>query len=484
VIVVADYHLHVQILSRGAGRSCVAAAAYRAADKLCHHAVAFASYRSGNKLQEQESGIRHDYRRKGGVVHTEIILPYNAPNEFKSRNMLWNAVEYAEKRKDAQIAREIDIALPVEFDRREQIDLMREYVKDNFIDKGMCADLAIHDKRDGNPHAHIMLTTRDVSEDGFGKKNRDWNKVEHLEAWRENWAQLCNTKFREKGLDIRIDHRTLKAQGIDREPTIHVGRSPERARQNEEIKKRNKLREISKTPEFIAGRMHELKKKYVALDREISAQQQQATAIQQEMRVLMYKAKGIVERVEQIRNMGVRLQELKQQRQGMGFFESKKAIDIQIQSAQQSYEQARAFFNQQYDMEPSEVAIDVLEDKAKDKKKAYERLQAHITPLVADRERILLEYQRQKSFVDISEDKQEIKECLKQLEPQNITPRERLARLQCERTLESVTEKNFRAILEKATPQQRQRLIAERDRAIEFERMRERNRARGRDRVR
>ena len=180
-----------------------------------------AAYRSGESLTDEQRDITHDYTRKRGVVHTEIMLPGNAPQEYQDRATLWNAVEKAEKRKDAQTARDIDIALPVELGRQEQTALVREYVKDNFVDKGMCADIAIHDKGDGNPHAHILLTTREVTEKGFGKKNREWNSTPQLKEWRESWADTCNERLRV--LDKRIDHRTLEAQGINREPTIHVG---------------------------------------------------------------------------------------------------------------------------------------------------------------------------------------------------------------------------------------------------------------------
>ena len=137
-------------------------------------------------------------------------------------------MEKAEKRKDAQTAREMDIALPFELDRQEQIQLVRDYIQENFVSAGMCTDFAVHDKGDGNPHAHIMLTTREISSSGFGGKNREWNKSEHLETWRENWAIVFNEKLQEKGLDERIDHRTLKEQGIEREPTIHEGRNEKR----------------------------------------------------------------------------------------------------------------------------------------------------------------------------------------------------------------------------------------------------------------
>ena len=301
----AIYHLHVGIVSRSSGRSSVAAAAYRAAEKLRNvsSAVNAAAYRSGESLQDEQHSAVHDYRRKYGVVHTEIMLPENAPREFEDRATLWNAVEKAESRKDAQTARDIDMALPIELNRQEQITLVREYVKENFVNKGMCADFAIHDKADGNPHAHVMLTTREVTGKGFGKKNREWNDKAHLKSWRESWAFACNEQLQAKGLDTRIDHRTLEAQGINREPTKHIGVAAKhmerrglqhnRAKQNRDIVTRNENKrrlateqrqrekdrqerarmEEQERPQNIAQRMHQIKKDYISLDKEIRSLQ-------------------------------------------------------------------------------------------------------------------------------------------------------------------------------------------------------------------
>lgn len=146
----ADFHFHGKVISRGAGRSAVGAAAYR----------------SGEKLTNEKDGITHDYTKKSGVVHTEpIMLCENAPKEYQDRATLWNAVEDKATSKE-RIARDFDIALPVELNREEQIQLVRNYVNDNFVKAGMCADFAIHDKEDGNPHAHIMLTMRPIDENG------------------------------------------------------------------------------------------------------------------------------------------------------------------------------------------------------------------------------------------------------------------------------------------------------------------------------
>ena len=142
------YHCSIKIISRSGGRSAVASAAYR----------------SGEKLYNDETGIIHDFTYKVGVIMNEIILPENAPERYHDREILWNEVQQVEKRSDAQFAREIEVALPIEMSREEQIECTRKYIKENFVDKGMIADWALHDKTDGNPHAHIMLTMRGIDE--------------------------------------------------------------------------------------------------------------------------------------------------------------------------------------------------------------------------------------------------------------------------------------------------------------------------------
>ena len=252
--VMAIYHLSVKIIGRGSGRSAIGSAAYRAGEKL--RLVEKAAYRAGAELRDKDAQMTYDYTKKQGVVHKEIILPENAPPKYEDRETLWNAVENREKRKDARLAREIEIALPTELDLQEHIELLREYAKENFVEKGMIVDFVIHNN-EGNPHSHIMLTTRHVTPEGFGNKNRDWDKEENLLIWRENWAKINNRKFEEKGLVERIDHRTLKAQGIDREPTIHMGHEAwalekkgirtERGDYNREVQRRNAERGAQKT---------------------------------------------------------------------------------------------------------------------------------------------------------------------------------------------------------------------------------------------
>lgn len=148
-------------------------------------------------------------------------MPDNAPLNYKNRSALWNAVEKSEKRKNSQTARSIDAALPVEISRTEQIDLVQNFCKQCFVTNGMCVDFAIHDKGDGNPHVHILLTTRNVSKQGFTTKNRSWNDKSMLLEWRKLWAEWCNHKLYFVS-DERIDHRSYAARGIDKLPQKHL----------------------------------------------------------------------------------------------------------------------------------------------------------------------------------------------------------------------------------------------------------------------
>ena len=228
-------HIPVSIIKRSAGRSAVAAAAYR----------------SGTKLTNEWDGMIHDYTRKGGIVHAEIMLPAHAPPEFADRSILWNSVEQIEKSNNSQLAREIEIALPVELSREEQTRLVREYCSSQFVSKGMCVDFAIHDKGDGNPHAHVMLTMRAMDEHGkWLPKSRkvydldengeriklpsgrwkshkedtvDWNDQKYCEIWRHEWEVIQNRYLEANDRPERVDLRSYARQGLDIIPTVHEG---------------------------------------------------------------------------------------------------------------------------------------------------------------------------------------------------------------------------------------------------------------------
>lgn len=208
----AIYQCNVKVIKRSAGKSSVAAAAYRA----------------GAELHDEQIKKDYDYTRKEGVVHTEILAPADALDWVFDRGLLWNTVEKTEKRKDSQLAREVMVALPIELDQPQQLELLREFCKSEFVDRGMIADVCVHrdqDKDPKNPHAHIMLTMRTISADGhgFGDKNRAWNTKEVLQSHREAWADCANRALEAAGSGERIDHRTLHDQGIDRVPQVHLG---------------------------------------------------------------------------------------------------------------------------------------------------------------------------------------------------------------------------------------------------------------------
>ena len=238
----ALFHLNVTQIKRSKGQSAIAAAAYRA----------------GEKLYSEYYGETSDYTNKGGVICSEILLPDHAPREYADRKTLWNAVEKAERGKNAQLAYSFDIALQNEFSLDENIALARQFLLVHFVSRGMVVDFAIHvpDTEPGgisNPHFHVMAPIRPIEANGkWGMKQRrvyeqdeegnrlldadgnyifnavpttDWGSPETLEYWREQWAALCNAKFEEKGLPERIDHRSYERQGVDILPTIHEGPS-------------------------------------------------------------------------------------------------------------------------------------------------------------------------------------------------------------------------------------------------------------------
>ena len=244
-LALAIFHCSIKNISRSSGRSATSSAAYR----------------SGTKVFDNELGKCFDYSRKKGIAFSEILLCENAPAEFSDREKLWNSVQEIEKQSNARLCREVEIALPVELLRDEQIRLAREYIQHNFTSKGMCADWALHDKGDGNPHVHILLTVRPIQANGkWGAKRKDryaldgngnkipiidpltnkqkigaggrkmwerisvpttdWNDQCKVEEWRESWANLCNKYLQGKA---KVDHRSYARQGKKQLPTMHEG---------------------------------------------------------------------------------------------------------------------------------------------------------------------------------------------------------------------------------------------------------------------
>ena len=238
----AIYHMQAKVVSRGSGRSAVAASAYM----------------SCSRMYNDYDGIQHDYTRKHGLIYQEVMLPPMAPSEWNDREQLWNAVEETEKTKDSRLAREFVVALPVELDKDSNISFLQDFIKKNFVDMGMCADFAIHDTDGHNPHAHILLTVRPLNENGtwqyktekeylcikdgeekgyeridkhpkssrYGRQNpisEQWNSDEQLCIWRANWTDAVNKMLARNQINATIDHRSFADQGITEQSTIHEG---------------------------------------------------------------------------------------------------------------------------------------------------------------------------------------------------------------------------------------------------------------------
>jgi len=313
----AIYHLSIKIISRGSGGSAVAKAAYRA----------------GEKITNEYDGLTHDYTKKGGVVFKELLLPENVPAEYADRAVLWNAVEKIEKAKNSQLAREIEIALPKELSYMQNVNLIREYVRKTFVEQGMCADVCIHDKNDGNPHAHVMLTMRPFNEDKtwgdkqkkeyildkngekiYDKKKRsykcksvsttDWNEQTKAEEWREAWADITNKYLESINHAERIDHRSYERQGIEQIPTVHLGVA---AHQMEKRGIRTERGDINRQIEVSNQNLRQLKARIVKLQnwvKEETANTEPPTLADYIQEILSRKAQaGKSERSQSIYNL-------------------------------------------------------------------------------------------------------------------------------------------------------------------------------------
>ena len=287
-----SFHFSISMISRGKSKSAVASAAYISCEKLTN----------------EWDGVTHDYHNKKGLLHSQIYLPENIPKEFQDRSFLWNSVELNEKASNAQLARNFIIALPKELSFEENKNLITDFMQENFVSKGMIADLAIHDESNegnNNIHAHIMTTLRPINEKGqwqakskkeylldeqgnkiLGKNGKpktrkieltDWNNKGNAEKWRESFAKICNQYLEKNNLEKRVDHRSFERQGIEEIPTIHLGASAsalerkgietDKGNINREIKKHNSLvktirERISELTSWIGSLLGNLQSKY------------------------------------------------------------------------------------------------------------------------------------------------------------------------------------------------------------------------------
>lgn len=211
----ANYHLEISIISRGKGRSV----------------TRLANYITGQKLYDNYYDKTY-YRRRNDVLYSDVLLPEQAPSDFHDLQHLCNVIENAENRYDARTAREFKASLPNELSVQESIQIVQEYIDDNFLNHGLCAIVAIHEGRNNvdpeknNPHVHMIVTTRTVDSNGFNKaKCRALDRAENALIWRKQWADIQNHAYARNGLSVRVSHESLEIQGkYDQEPTIHLSR--------------------------------------------------------------------------------------------------------------------------------------------------------------------------------------------------------------------------------------------------------------------
>lgn len=207
----AIFHLSFSMLKRSAGKSS------------CY----LAAYNTRERIEDVRTGDVYDYSYRSDLFHHCILAPEHTPlNIVENSAVLWNEIEKIEKRKDAQLSRYFDIAIPVELDNNAKIALVKNYCKRNFVSKGMIADISFHDLDGHNPHAHVMLTLREITLQGFGNKNRDWNEHDLMDEWRASWSRMSNRALERAGSANRMDHRSLAAQ---REVAIELAHAAQKA---------------------------------------------------------------------------------------------------------------------------------------------------------------------------------------------------------------------------------------------------------------
>jgi hypothetical protein len=271
----AIFHLNAKVISRGKGQSAIAAAAYR----------------SGERLRDEQAGEQKYYAsRAERIQFTDIMAPKDAPEWAHDRNQLWNQAERAEKRRDAQLAREIEVSLPHELSEQQREWLVKDFAREAFVRKGYAVDIAIHaPDKDGsderNYHAHLMVTMRTLGPEGFApKKDPSMNRREQLGEWREDWAHLANRHLERHGFEARIDHRSLEAQGIDREATLHLGYAAnEMAQRGAQSDRMDELRDILARNE-IRTDMKAIAAELKALERAQAQEERRTAEIEEQAR--------------------------------------------------------------------------------------------------------------------------------------------------------------------------------------------------------
>ena len=527
----AIYYMNVKTIGGNKGRSSIGAAAYRAGERLRNEndgithdytkrrgAVSASAYRSGQELNT------HDFTHKRGIVHSEIMLPNYAPVTFRDRGTLWNAAEQSERNRNARTGREVVVALPNELSTEQQVIIVRDYVQRNFVDKGMCADFSVHSGhihsrkneaypfqdltvRKENPHAHIQLTVRPLNRNGtWGAKSKkeyildregkriklpsgnwksrkidatDWDKTDTLVKWREDWAVTVNREFGRLNIPERIDHRTLKAQGINREPTKHMGHEAwnlekkgiktdigntnrgimerNRALEQQEKQARAKLASVQQkqkehqepTAQAVAEHMNKLNDDYITLKKYVSDTQSVSQQRRHQLVKMESYIKSMQQRTEDIYKQYNNLQNARTVRDGMERTQSKKAIELHIQQLENTYRRSWDYYQRTYNVSP-----DKAQQEIKRLHQEYQKAHtSYCTEVPQDISRYTkrlreyeIEYKKDRLFAEVRPDSQEILQALNRADMQ----------------LQRITDDDFKEITRNMTPQQAEMLRQQR----------------------
>ena len=520
----AIYYLDVKTIGGNKGRSSIGAAAYRAGERLRNEhdgithdytkrrgAVGAAAYRSGQGINE------HDYTRKSGIVHNEIMLPKHAPISFRDRSTLWNAAEQSERNHNARTGREVVVALPNELNTEQHIQIVRDYVQRNFVEKGMCADFSIHSGhnhtrknetypfqdltvRKDNPHVHIQLTVRPLNKNGtWGAKSKkeyildrngkrimlpsgnwksrkvdstDWDQTDTLLKWREDWAITVNRELSRQGVSERIDHRTLKEQGIDREPTKHMGHKAwnlekkgiktDIGNSNREIMIRNKTLEQRNqearvklasiqqrqrashepTAQAVADYMNKLSDNYAIIKNHVSDIQDNISETRRELAQKEAYIQSLQQRTDDIYKQHSDIQQAHGLRDIMQRYESEKEFNARVRRLEDTYRQSWDYYQRTYGITPDE-GYQKIEQLRREYDKSYEQFSTsrhskeldHYAQAMRQYE---MEYKKQLLLAEIRPDGREIIQSLNRADTQ----------------LQRITDDDVREIAPQLRPQQ------------------------------
>lgn len=410
----AIYHLSMQVITRSKGQS----------------AVASASYRSGERLTDERTGEVKFYKRNV-KPETMILAPENSPKWVNDRQRLWNEVEKVEKRKDSQLAREMNIALPRELSNAQQRELIQEFVQEQFVNKGMIADISIHRDDKENPHAHIMLTMRTIDENGFGKKNRDWNAefsnskennrgfvklAENCLDIREQWSEYANKALEEANINERISHLSHEARGLEQLPTVHLGHVAHGMEQRGIETERGDLNRERQSYNAVVVDLQKYREEKKALEQKL-LQEQNATP---EEKISLHAAKHLLSAEPTFESIQEKIKELKQEQSNIASNQDKfGSMDKAIDNVSRLYkdndlDKRRLSLEESNPIKVSLFGVN-KERQIKEKMEQAEKIEG-LKEVIKQREEAIKQYQVKLGFTD-RKHFEELKEAFRNVNP-------------------------------------------------------------------